>query len=671
MSDPVILPKRFDTLDANDRTCNFRINIDVLNECFGANKTSYRHACYPQGKNQYLLGTKPEEKYLAWLPKLFGNSSEWKNTISHDDNTIYEVAEESRNTDWMEEDKHIIDAKRLVFVKPAPDMPYVFKGVFVNDRMDYLNHSYRRIATKVRLIGNPVTKVELLDHIDYDTGDDNDLESLCRRFDDSISIRDAIKRKADDFTRYVHAKDRRGGVIDFSNPNSVVGVETYKHELFEKSQRLLEISRWEPSWVNTGKIIARLKPLVLDNDNNLINTFYNKSDFINHFDKGSDKYDPHSEQAVYDIYRGDSEPFAFENAAKVFGRKYATLAYLFFLKDDTRFLPISPENFEISFKELNIDIKLQGNCYWEEYIRFIRIIDCIRKMLPSFLDLDHEPTLLEAHSFVWIVGRQEFLSWLKGQEYRKTQEKEEENRRLALEERERKRALKKSLSDFSDEELLAMSSRLIGKEIHNRMKGPAKIMAVSPDLPMSMEIIYIDYDPDKLIHIELTPSAKSNFYFEPEELVGLLSIEPELSNVPIEPVDTADEIVIPESEEEQNEQALQLSTEQLRTIAVKHRVEHPERQEVSIKQYRRYPYIAELAKREANGICQLCGNEAPFVTADGKPFLESHHIVWLSEGGADTIENTVAVCPNCHRKLHYLNSEEDVEFLKSLKQGNT
>ncbi|MBP3810226.1 MAG: HNH endonuclease [Clostridiales bacterium] len=83
------------------------------------------------------------------------------------------------------------------------------------------------------------------------------------------------------------------------------------------------------------------------------------------------------------------------------------------------------------------------------------------------------------------------------------------------------------------------------------------------------------------------------------------------------------------------------------------------------------PYIAELAKREANGICQLCGNEAPFVTVDGKPYLESHHIVWLSGGGADTIENTVAVCPNCHRKLHYLNSEEDVEFLKSLKQGNT
>lgn len=25
----------------------------------------------------------------------------------------------------------------------------------------------------------------------------------------------------------------------------------------------------------------------------------------------------------------------------------------------------------------------------------------------------------------------------------------------------------------------------------------------------------------------------------------------------------------------------------------------------------------------------------------------------MSEGGSDTIGNTVALCPNCHRKLHH------------------
>lgn len=79
---------------------------------------------------------------------------------------------------------------------------------------------------------------------------------------------------------------------------------------------------------------------------------------------------------------------------------------------------------------------------------------------------------------------------------------------------------------------------------------------------------------------------------------------------------------------------------------------------------KRNPYISELAKRKASGICQLCGNPAPFKDIDGNPFLETHHIEWLSEGGQDIIENTVAICPNCHRKMHVLNLPKDVSLLK-------
>lgn len=84
------------------------------------------------------------------------------------------------------------------------------------------------------------------------------------------------------------------------------------------------------------------------------------------------------------------------------------------------------------------------------------------------------------------------------------------------------------------------------------------------------------------------------------------------------------------------------------------------------KTYNRSPYIAEYAKRRANGICQLCGKEAPFIDKDGKPYLESHHIVWMSEGGEDSIDNTVALCPNCHRRMHILNAEEDIMKLENL-----
>ncbi|MHB2155765.1 HNH endonuclease [Calditrichota bacterium GD2] len=71
-------------------------------------------------------------------------------------------------------------------------------------------------------------------------------------------------------------------------------------------------------------------------------------------------------------------------------------------------------------------------------------------------------------------------------------------------------------------------------------------------------------------------------------------------------------------------------------------------------QYIRDPYIAEYVKRKANGICQDCNEPAPFINKKtGEPYLEIHHIIPLSEGGSDTIDNVIALCPNCHRKRHY------------------
>ncbi|PFL68883.1 HNH endonuclease [Bacillus anthracis] len=80
--------------------------------------------------------------------------------------------------------------------------------------------------------------------------------------------------------------------------------------------------------------------------------------------------------------------------------------------------------------------------------------------------------------------------------------------------------------------------------------------------------------------------------------------------------------------------------------------------------YQRNEFVAEYSKRRANGICELCEQKAPFEDKKGNPYLESHHVNWLSEGGEDTIYNTVGVCANCHRRLHVLNGENDVTKLK-------
>ena len=78
------------------------------------------------------------------------------------------------------------------------------------------------------------------------------------------------------------------------------------------------------------------------------------------------------------------------------------------------------------------------------------------------------------------------------------------------------------------------------------------------------------------------------------------------------------------------------------------------------------PYVAEYVKRRAKGSCELCKKSAPFLDPKGNPFLEMHHIVPLTAGGEDSIENTVALCPNCHRKMHVAHFPIDIALLKMI-----
>ena len=82
------------------------------------------------------------------------------------------------------------------------------------------------------------------------------------------------------------------------------------------------------------------------------------------------------------------------------------------------------------------------------------------------------------------------------------------------------------------------------------------------------------------------------------------------------------------------------------------------------KSYHRDSVIAAYVKKRANGYCELCGQMAPFMDVKGEPYLESHHIEWLSKGGLDSADNCVALCPNCHRKMHIKNDPNDVLILK-------
>lgn len=108
-----------------------------------------------------------------------------------------------------------------------------------------------------------------------------------------------------------------------------------------------------------------------------------------------------------------------------------------------------------------------------------------------------------------------------------------------------------------------------------------------------------------------------------------------------------------------------LSEEELRR-RIKSTGDKVSRRQVVGNKYDSSEEIKELAKRKANGKCVLCNNDAPFRDKHGLPFLEGHHIISLASGGPDTEGNVVALCPNCHRKMHILDLKEDKEFLRQL-----
>ena len=67
----------------------------------------------------------------------------------------------------------------------------------------------------------------------------------------------------------------------------------------------------------------------------------------------------------------------------------------------------------------------------------------------------------------------------------------------------------------------------------------------------------------------------------------------------------------------------------------------------------RDPNVIAWVLATAGGVCEACDNPAPFVREDGEPYLEVHHVRPLAEGGPDSADNAIAVCPTCHRRFHH------------------
>ncbi len=137
---------------------------------------------------------------------------------------------------------------------------------------------------------------------------------------------------------------------------------------------------------------------------------------------------------------------------------------------------------------------------------------------------------------------------------------------------------------------------------------------------------------------------------------------------PIKPKEDYHQFTINESSLKCNEKEQTKNVQKLDKFVIKSRAKNHKSKNITrevIANYRhRDPYVAEYTKNRALGICDLCHNPAPFKKKNGEAYLEEHHVITLADGGPDAIYNTVALCPNCHKKVHVLNHKDDVFNLK-------
>lgn len=125
--------------------------------------------------------------------------------------------------------------------------------------------------------------------------------------------------------------------------------------------------------------------------------------------------------------------------------------------------------------------------------------------------------------------------------------------------------------------------------------------------------------------------------------------------------DVGDLLVLPTLSAEQHQSDLRERVERSRSGTVAERQKRlesgqriPERVQLLSTGFRRNADVIVEVLNRAAGVCEKCKRPAPFHRrSDGTAFLEVHHWSPLRDGGEDTVENAGALCPNCHREVHF------------------
>lgn len=191
--------------------------------------------------------------------------------------------------------------------------------------------------------------------------------------------------------------------------------EGYKPPLRDHALGLLRAGDWSESEIGSGTILNRMIEAIEIQDsrstltNNLVfwqNRFgHANRDHHVFLEAGSNpKLRGEIEGLLFGLFRGTvGEGATFDRLSELTGGKYPLLAYIYFLKDVDRFMPIQPTGFDRAFRALGIGFSTLRQCGWENYSNYNQLLAALRPLIEASTGLKNV-RLVDAHSFCWILA---------------------------------------------------------------------------------------------------------------------------------------------------------------------------------------------------------------------------------------------------------------------------
>ncbi len=204
-----------------------------------------------------------------------------------------------------------------------------------------------------------------------------------------------------------HLLDYDGFPFESFTRGKLYDWEGYKDYVFTEAGRRLNWKKWKPKEVGTGAILDRVIHAVEIADgkqkrNNLLQwKQYGVHRVLS--EARDDDRCSRVERLLYDLYTDEGiADEIFDPLVEALGKKYPLIAYLFFIKDCSRFLPIAPAKFDGVFERLSVDLQTSGQCGWENYSAYLAAIGQLRDLLET--EGIAGVRLLDAHSFCWLLA---------------------------------------------------------------------------------------------------------------------------------------------------------------------------------------------------------------------------------------------------------------------------